>query len=92
MQDDNAIRDRAYHLWLDAGRPHGRDAEFWERASTLIAAEAKPAAAASKTVKTPKVPKAAASPSSPAKPAKKAPAKQAAPEPPANPPKSRKRA
>lgn len=32
--DEQQIRERAYHLWLNAGRPHGRDQEFWERAGT----------------------------------------------------------
>lgn len=26
------IQTRAYHLWENAGRPDGRDAEFWVRA------------------------------------------------------------
>ena len=26
------IRDRAYYLWEAAGRPFGRDAEYWDRA------------------------------------------------------------
>ena len=29
---EQRIRDRAYHLWEGAGRPHGRDHEFWEQA------------------------------------------------------------
>ena len=33
---DQRIRDRAYHLWDEEGRPHGRDVEFWERAEALI--------------------------------------------------------
>ena len=33
------IRDRAYHLWIDEGRPHGRHAEFWERARELVGME-----------------------------------------------------
>jgi len=32
---DERIRVRAYHLWENEGRPHGRAAEFWERASEL---------------------------------------------------------
>jgi hypothetical protein len=27
------IRRRAYHLWEQAGRPEGRDLEFWQQAS-----------------------------------------------------------
>ncbi len=30
------IRLRAYHLWQQDGGPHGRDAEYWERAEELI--------------------------------------------------------
>lgn len=33
------IRVRAYLLWEDAGRPHGQDEEFWERARELVAIE-----------------------------------------------------
>ena len=36
------IRERAYHLWDDEGRPHGRDAEFWERARELVGMEENP--------------------------------------------------
>jgi hypothetical protein len=33
------IRARAYRLWEEEGRPHGRDVEFWERARELDAIE-----------------------------------------------------
>lgn len=33
---EHAIRERAYHIWEKAGRPHGRDVEFWERAKREI--------------------------------------------------------
>jgi hypothetical protein len=36
---EHRIRERAYHLWNDEGRPHGRDHEFWERARELIGME-----------------------------------------------------
>lgn len=39
---EDRIRRRAYHLWEDDGKPHGRDAEFWERARELIAIEDNP--------------------------------------------------
>jgi len=29
---DNEIASRAYRLWQQAGRPHGRDLEFWVQA------------------------------------------------------------
>ncbi len=33
------IRERAYHLWEADGRPHGRQTEYWERASELVGME-----------------------------------------------------
>lgn len=36
---EQRVRERAYHLWEADGKPHGRDAEFWERARQLIAME-----------------------------------------------------
>jgi Protein of unknown function (DUF2934) len=42
-----AIRERAYQLWEQAGRPEGGDLEFWERARAQI--EAEQAAQRSKT-------------------------------------------
>jgi hypothetical protein len=39
---DASIRQRAYHLWEADGRPHGREAEFWERARELIGMEDSP--------------------------------------------------
>lgn len=33
------IRNRAYLLWEQAGRPEGGDLEFWERARREIEAE-----------------------------------------------------
>ena len=33
------IRERAYGLWEENGRPDGRDTEFWERAEELIGME-----------------------------------------------------
>ncbi len=38
-QRDQRIRERAYHLWEADGRPHGGDAEYWERARELIGME-----------------------------------------------------
>lgn len=38
------VRERAYLLWEEDGRPHGRDREFWERARELIAIEDNPTA------------------------------------------------
>jgi hypothetical protein len=45
---ETAIRERAYYLWEQSGRPQGRDAEFWARAVATIGeapAKAKPKAA-----------------------------------------------
>jgi hypothetical protein len=33
------IRERAYRMWEENGRPHGRDVEFWERARELVGME-----------------------------------------------------
>jgi len=33
------IRERAYEIWVREGRPHGRDAEHWQKAQAEIAAE-----------------------------------------------------
>ncbi len=38
------IRERAYHLWEQEGRPDGRDADYWERARELVGMEESPAA------------------------------------------------
>jgi hypothetical protein len=36
---DARIRARAYHLWEQDGRPHGRDLDYWENARELIGME-----------------------------------------------------
>ena len=30
------VREQAYLIWLDEGRPEGRDKEHWERAEQII--------------------------------------------------------
>lgn len=42
MNDDreHKVRERAYALWEDEGRPAGRHAEHWQRASSEIAQDA----------------------------------------------------
>ena len=30
--DEHLIRERAYCIWLEEGRPHGRDLAHWRRA------------------------------------------------------------
>jgi len=39
---ERRIRERAYQLWESEGRPHGRDADYWERARELIGIEDHP--------------------------------------------------
>lgn len=41
---EHRVRELAYHLWEQDGRPHGRDVEFWERARELVAIEENPGA------------------------------------------------
>jgi hypothetical protein len=36
---EQRVRERAYALWEQAGRPSGRDAEFWQRARDEIEQE-----------------------------------------------------
>ena len=44
-QDKEArIRERAYEIWVREGRPHGRDAEHWQKAAAEISAESHAAA------------------------------------------------
>jgi hypothetical protein len=65
---EDRVRREAYRLWEEAGRPHGRDAEFWHQASALVEREA--AASAEAAAPPPKPRKKAAKPA--AKPAPKA--------------------
>jgi hypothetical protein len=43
MADDaeleRRIRERAHRIWLEEGKPHGRDREHWEIAKLAIAEE-----------------------------------------------------
>ena len=43
----NAIRERAYVIWQEQGRPHGNDVQNWLQAETELGA----AAALSKTAR-----------------------------------------
>lgn len=36
---EQQIRELAYTLWETDGCPHGRDAEYWYRASRIVAAD-----------------------------------------------------
>ena len=44
---EEAIRERAYHIWEREGRPHGRDFEHWVRAQVELIAETPPTMTAS---------------------------------------------
>lgn len=63
--DEVAIREQAYYFWEQDGRPHGRETEYWMRASVALSGKAqmdtltqgppkKPKAAAAKAVAKPK--------------------------------------
>ena len=39
VDNAEAIRDRAYFLWEQAGKPCGREHEFWAEATRQIEAE-----------------------------------------------------
>ncbi|CAA7623222.1 DUF2934 domain-containing protein [Magnetospirillum sp. SS-4] len=43
MNRDAEIKDLAYRLWEEAGRPDGRDQEFWLRAEAGLTGTAPPA-------------------------------------------------
>ncbi len=36
---DDAIRDRAYAMWIEAGSPEGNDQYFWHAAEQELAAD-----------------------------------------------------
>ena len=36
---EERIREGAFHIWIQEGRPEGRDKEHWELAKAQIAAE-----------------------------------------------------
>jgi Protein of unknown function (DUF2934) len=42
LDRENRIRERAYKLWEEHGRPHGRDADIWQQAEDLIGMEENP--------------------------------------------------
>jgi hypothetical protein len=39
MDRDKRIRDRAYQIWQEEGRPDGKSAEHWEQARRMIEQE-----------------------------------------------------
>jgi Protein of unknown function (DUF2934) len=42
LPDEDRIRERAYDIWIEEGRPHGRDLAHWQRARRELQGEAKP--------------------------------------------------
>jgi hypothetical protein len=36
---EKAVQERAYHLWVEEGKPHGRDTYFWAQAEKQLRAE-----------------------------------------------------
>ena len=36
---ERRVRERAYAIWEQEGRPHGKDREHWERAKRQLAVE-----------------------------------------------------
>jgi hypothetical protein len=90
QRDEGAIREQAYLLWEQDGKPFGRDTEYWMRAKVLVTEKdqmdtltkvppKKRAAAEKATTKTVKAAASAAkaAPAKTAKPAAKAKAKVA---------------
>lgn len=61
---DEAIKERAYHIWVREGRPHGRDFEHWVQAQVELEAEQPQGNGAARTAKAakPAAPRRAAAP------------------------------
>jgi Protein of unknown function (DUF2934) len=38
--EEHRIRERAYGIWIEEGRPHGRDVAHWQRAHQELQQEA----------------------------------------------------
>lgn len=71
------IREAAYHLWLKANRPHGREEEFWFQAEAELSKPAPRAKAGAKPAAKPVTKTAAKSTSKAAAKKKPAPRKRA---------------
>jgi hypothetical protein len=39
--DEDQIRERAYGIWIEEGRPHGHDLAHWQRARHELQQEAR---------------------------------------------------
>jgi hypothetical protein len=61
MPDEDQIKEHAYFLWAQAGKPHGRSQEFWLMAEKELKAAPAPVAKLekAKTAAAAKTPKAA---------------------------------
>lgn len=89
--DDAQIRETAYLLWLEEGRPEGRDQEHWHKAIDILTPTQAKAKPARKAPSKPRAAKAKASPKAEAARGAKAKASPAAKKPRAKKPaKSRK--
>lgn len=65
------IAERAYSIWEQEGRPHGRDRAHWERAERELAGRAEPAGAPAADGPAPRKPRKPVAPNSaPAEPAR----------------------
>ena len=38
--EEQRIREEAYHIWVAEGRPHGRHDEHWRKAQALVSKDA----------------------------------------------------
>lgn len=41
LPDERRIRERAYGIWIEEGRPHGRDLAHWRRACLELQQDAR---------------------------------------------------
>jgi hypothetical protein len=71
MADEAAIREQAYYLWEQDGRPHGRDGEYWDRAVAVLTPKVKPTAKTAAAAKPKAAAKLVAKPKAETKPAPK---------------------
>ena len=39
--DEHRVRERAYGIWIEEGRPHGHDVAHWQRARLELQGEAR---------------------------------------------------
>jgi hypothetical protein len=41
VPDEDRIRERAYGIWIEEGRPHGHDLAHWQRARNELQQDAR---------------------------------------------------